>query len=161
MTYYARKSPRIPDFDYSSDHYYFVTICTHNRRCIFGKPNQLNRWGEIVQRQLLQLPEHYAQVKVDKYVVMPNHIHMILVIEDGYLMKNESVGNVKNANYTMMLMGQDNQYTPILMSNELTNSMFTRLYLYGGAGQDIFEQVHSDQGVLLFKVNFDKTAAGS
>ena len=83
MTYYARKSPRIPGFDYSSDHYYFVTICTHNRRCIFGTPNQLNCWGEIVQRQILQLPEHYAQVKVDKYVVMPNHIHMILVLGCG------------------------------------------------------------------------------
>ena len=85
----------------------------------------------------------------------------MIVVEDGYLVKNESVGNVKNANYTLFLMGQDNQYTPILMSNELANSMFTRLYLFGGAGQDIFEQVHSEQGVLLFKVNFNNTAAGS
>ena len=83
-----------------------------------------------------------------------------MVIEDGYLMKNESVGNVSDANYTMFLLGYDNQYTPILISNELSNSMFTRLYLLGGSGQDIFENVHTESGVMLFKVNFDKTKAG-
>jgi len=57
-------------------------------------------------------------------------------------------------------MGDNNQYTPILMSNNLTDSMFTKLYLLGGAGQDIFEPVHSESGVMLFNVNFDHTKAG-
>ena len=105
--------------------------------------------------------ESGEQIMVNDTPYNPLNISNIIVVEDGYIMKNESVGNVKNANYTLLLMGEKNQYTPILMSNELANSMFTRLYLYGGAGQDIFEQVHAESGVLLYKVNFNNTAAGS
>ena len=83
MTFYSRKSPRIPNFDYTSDHYYFLTVCTHNRRCLFGEPDHLNGWGRIAQEQILQLETHYCNVKVDQYVVMPNHIHMILVLGCG------------------------------------------------------------------------------
>ena len=90
----------------------------------------------------------------------PLNISNIIVIEDGYLVKNESVGNVKNANFTLFLMGNDDNYSPILISNELANSMFTRLYLLGGSGQDIFENVHNENGVMLFNVNFDNTVAG-
>ena len=91
----------------------------------------------------------------------PLNISNLIVIEDGYVMKNQTVGHVKDANYTLLLIGEKNQYTPILMSNELADSMFTKLYLYGGAGQDIFENVHTENGVMLFKVNFDKTTAGA
>ena len=105
--------------------------------------------------------ENGQQIMVNDTPYNPLNISNIVVIEDGYIVKNESVGNVKDANYTMMLMGEKNQYTPILMSNELTNSMFTKLYLYGGAGQDIFENVHVENGVMLFKVNFENTAAGA
>ena len=85
----------------------------------------------------------------------------LILIEDGYVMKNESIKGASDGNYTLFIMGENNQYTPILMSNELANSMFTRLYLLGGAGQDIFENVHTENGVMLFKVNFDNTKAGS
>ena len=85
----------------------------------------------------------------------------LILIEDGYIMKNESIKGASDGNYTLFIMGENNQYTPILMSNELANSMFTRLYLLGGAGQDIFENVHTENGVMLFKVNFDNTKAGS
>ena len=101
------------------------------------------------------------QIMVNDTPYNPLNISHIIVVEDNRIMKNESVGDVKDANYTLLLMGNNDTYTPILMSNELVDSMFTRLYLYGGAGQDIFEQVHSESGVLLYKVNFDKTAAGS
>ena len=105
--------------------------------------------------------ESGEQIMVNNTTYNPLNISNIMVIEDGYLMKNESVGNVKDANYTLFLMGEKNQYTPILISNELSNSMFTRLYLLGGSGQDIFEPVHMENGVMLFNVNFDKTKAGA
>ena len=105
--------------------------------------------------------ESGEQIYVNDTPYNPLNISNLMVIEDGYLMKNESVGNVSDANYTMFLLGYDNQYTPILISNELSNSMFTRLYLLGGSGQDIFENVHTESGVMLFKVNFDKTKAGA
>ena len=105
--------------------------------------------------------ENGEQIMVNDTPYNPLNISNIMVIEDGYLMKNESVKGVDNANYTLFLMGQDDQYTPILISNELANSMFTKLYLLGGANQEIFEPVHTENGVMLFNVNFDKTAAGS
>ncbi|MBQ2636050.1 MAG: peptide transporter [Methanobrevibacter sp.] len=84
----------------------------------------------------------------------------IILIEDGYIVKNESIKGASDGNYTLFIMGENNQYTPILISNELSNSMFTQLYLLGGSGQDIFEPVHAESGVMLFKVNFDNTVAG-
>ena len=85
----------------------------------------------------------------------------LFLIEDGVIVKNESIKNASDGNYTLFITGQGNQYTPILISNELADSMFTKLYLLGGSGQDIFELVHSEPGVMLFKVNFDNTKAGS
>lgn len=90
----------------------------------------------------------------------PLNISNIMVIEDGYLLKNESVGDVKNANYTLFLMGEKNVYTPILIDNKLANSMFTQLYLLGGANQNVYEMVHMENGVSLWKINFNNTVAG-
>ena len=105
--------------------------------------------------------ENGEQIMVNDTPYNPLNISNIMVIEDGYIMKNESVGDVKDANYTLFLIGQDDQYTPILISNELANSMFTKLYLLGGADQNIFENVHMENGVMLFKVNFENTKAGA
>ncbi len=99
-------------------------------------------------------------LKVNDSDYNPLNISKMIVFENGYLTKNESVGDIKDANYTLYLMGEGNSYTPILMSNELENSMFTRLYLEGGFNQDIFTQVHMDNGVSLWQVNFNNTIAG-
>ena len=101
------------------------------------------------------------QIYVNDTPYNPFNISHMIVIEDGYLMKNESVGNVSNANYTLLLMGNKNEYTPILISNELSNSMFTRLFLLGGYGQEIFTNVHTESGVMLWQVNFNNTVAGN
>ena len=85
-----RKPTRLKDFDYSQNGYYFITICTHNKQktlCdIVGEglaPPEtiLSNYGEIVKEQLLNLEKRYCGVKVDKFVIMPNHIHIILVLE--------------------------------------------------------------------------------
>ena len=82
MDFPKRKSPRIPGFDYSSVNYYFVTICTHDKQCIFGNPGNLNWMGEIEEENLCMISVLYPQIKLDKYVVMPNHIHAILAVTD-------------------------------------------------------------------------------
>jgi len=104
--------------------------------------------------------ENGEQIMINDTPYNPLNISKIIVIEDGYVMKNESISGVKDANYTLYLLGNDNFYTPMLMSNELTNSMFTQLYLLGGAGQNVFENVHMENGVMLFNVNFNNTVAG-
>ena len=76
-----RKSARIPNYDYSTPNYYFVTICTENKKCIFGKPENLNYCGKIAEACILKIPGIMPGILIDKYVVMPNHIHAIIVIE--------------------------------------------------------------------------------
>ena len=76
----VRKSTRIPHYDYSKDNYYFVTICTHEKKCIFGTVKKLSRYGKIAADSVREIPLHYSGVKIDKFIVMPNHIHMIVII---------------------------------------------------------------------------------
>ena len=97
MIYYTRKSPRIPMYDYSSCNYYFITICTHNKLCLFGSPDHLSEFGQIAKAHLEQLSSHYDGISVDKYVVMPNHIHMILILPSGNQYDlNQIIGQYKS-----------------------------------------------------------------
>lgn len=82
MIFHNRKSPRIPKYDYSLPNSYFITICTHEKKCIFGKPNMLNVSGKIAEECIIKIAEIYPHAFVENYVVMPNHIHMILRIEN-------------------------------------------------------------------------------
>ena len=68
---HRRKRIRLEGFDYRSDGYYFVTICTHR-----GKPS-IGRYKDIIERMLLSLPERFLGLKVDWYVLMPTHAHVI------------------------------------------------------------------------------------
>jgi len=95
LEYYKRKSPRIPDFDYSGDQFYFITICTHNKQCIFGEPEKLNTFGKMVCKDLLDIPTHFEHIRIDHYVVMPNHLHAIVVIGcDGRLGERPNLNTV-------------------------------------------------------------------
>ena len=77
-----RRSPRKAGFDYTTPGAYFVTICSHNRRHIFGHiaSNQmvLSSVGQIAQDRWAALPDHHPQVKLDQFVIMPNHVHGII-----------------------------------------------------------------------------------
>ena len=86
-----RKSARLKGYNYSSPGAYFITICTHNRECILGNvvgqglapaETKLSQYGEIAKEQLSDLELRYESIKIDKYVIMPNHIHMIIIIDD-------------------------------------------------------------------------------
>ena len=85
-----RKHPRLKEYDYSSAAFYFVTICAHNRKCLFSRivgrglapaENRYSSYGVIAVEQLRQLEKRYPFVNVDQYVIMPNHIHAILGLE--------------------------------------------------------------------------------
>ena len=76
----VRKPTRIPNYDYASHNYYFITVCTHDKKCIFGQPKQLNECGVIAEKFLWDIQKYYPKVMIDKCVVMPNHIHAIVVI---------------------------------------------------------------------------------
>ncbi len=83
-----RRSIRLRDHDYSSGGYYFVTICTHRREQLFGHIDNndmvLNGYGEIVLRTWNDLPKHYQNAQLDEFIIMPNHIHgIVILIDDG------------------------------------------------------------------------------
>lgn len=95
---YRIESARLRNWDYSSDGTYFITIMTKNRQCFWGEINSgkmiLNDLGTIIQRNWDEIPHHFPFIKLDEMIVMPNHIHGILMIETP----NLGVSAIKNAN---------------------------------------------------------------
>ena len=79
----VRKNPRLKCYDYTSCNYYFVTICTCGKQPLFGEPEHLSTFGRIAEECLAEVPTHFAQAHIDKWVVMPNHVHAIVVLSGG------------------------------------------------------------------------------
>ena len=96
-----RVHPRLKNWDYSHAGAYFVTVCSKDKRHIFGRiirkaentrtpvgrplaaaAVSLSTWGEIVQQELIDLENRFPSLKVGKYVIMPNHVHVILILEN-------------------------------------------------------------------------------
>ena len=92
-----RKPTRLRGFDYTQKRAYFVTACTHERCAILADICRggalLLPIGEIVAKEIQRLPQTYA-VSIDKYVIMPNHIHMILVLENRAQAEMISVSDI-------------------------------------------------------------------
>ena len=108
MTMHRRKNIRLAEYDYSQGGYYFITICTKDRAktlwnnqhtgdcptvgagiaspsspCNNGIEYALSPTGEIIKTSMENMPNFYPNANVDKYAIMPNHVHMILVLEDA------------------------------------------------------------------------------
>jgi putative transposase len=91
-----RKNIRLEGYDYSTPGGYFVTVCTKEKRKLFWDgtfpvgadiirpgPPTLSQVGQIVDRAIREIPDHYPHAKINKYAVMPNHVHMILILEEN------------------------------------------------------------------------------
>jgi len=89
-----RRSLRLKSYDYSCAGAYFVTICTWQRECLFGAIKdgemRLNEMGLIVESLWCRLPEHFTNINLDTYAVMPNHFHGILHITESVGAKQDS-----------------------------------------------------------------------
>ena len=81
----GRKRNRLKEFDYSQGGYYFVTICVNDRKDYFGKIQDtecvLNEYGFVVKQILENILVLYPYITIDFYVIMPNHIHAIIIID--------------------------------------------------------------------------------
>lgn len=97
----TRKPNRLKYFDYSRNGYYFVTICTQQKGNILavnnisnnvgatcGRPI-LSKTGRLVDNEIKQIGDKYDMVRIDNYIIMPDHIHMIIVIENDEIIKNQ------------------------------------------------------------------------
>ena len=94
-----RKNLRLQNYNYNGNGIYFITICTKDKKRIFGKYDvgaiqelpekhaknrcvQLNLYGQIVENAITKLPERYNEIEVANYIVMPNHIHILVSINN-------------------------------------------------------------------------------
>ena len=81
-----RRSRRLPGYDYSQAGAYFITACIHNRAMLFGAvidgDVRLSEMGTIVQQTWDELPTHYHGIDLDAFIVMPNHVHGIIILAD-------------------------------------------------------------------------------
>ncbi len=82
-----RKSLRLQEYNYSQSGHYFITICTQDRACLFGEiidhKMKLNQRGSIVREEWIKTGEVRENIRLDVFVVMPNHFHGIIIIENG------------------------------------------------------------------------------
>ena len=126
-----RKSIRLKGYDYSQEGLYFITVCIHNRKCLFGEifgadmvwvknfqPPQemiLNETGKIANDCWLEIPKHFPNVVLHEYIIMPNHVHGIIELN-----RVESVGtrhvvslpdNIENPVGPSHVMARQNQFS--------------------------------------------------
>ena len=90
---YRKKPNRLVGYDYSAPGYYFLTICANNHECLFGRilseneqipaVMELNAAGQTVQAAIAEIPLHYSGVELDKFTIMPNHVHLIIFNQNG------------------------------------------------------------------------------
>ncbi len=94
-----RKKLRLENYNYNGNGCYFITICTQNKTHLFGRYNvgaihespekhqenrcvELNLYGKIVENTIKTLPERYNEIEIVNYIVMPNHIHLLISINN-------------------------------------------------------------------------------
>lgn len=81
-----RRSIRLKEYDYLQAGAYFVTICTKDRECLLGEvvggEVRMDKYGQAVVKCWEDLPVHYSHIKLDSFIIMPNHIHGIIVINN-------------------------------------------------------------------------------
>ena len=121
-----RKPTRLREYDYSENGAYFVTICTHNRKQLLSNiivgeglstlpKNTLTTIGEEVEKSIQYIDNNYVGIKIEKYVIMPNHIHLIVNLKDSGGYGNPPLQNV---------IGQLKSYT----TNKFGNTLWQRSY---------------------------------
>ena len=91
--WHDRRRIRLRDHDYSAPGAYFLTVCTENRKCLLsrivgtgvldGPEIELLPCGEIAERTIRRLNDFYDDLSVESYVIMPNHIHVLLYVKEG------------------------------------------------------------------------------
>jgi len=122
----SRKKVRLKNHDYSKQGYYHVTICTFNRLELFGaiENNEmvLNEYGHIAKNAWLDLPNHHKNIKLDEYIIMPNHIHGIINLVAGAGPDRPSNKNMKNNDLSIIIGLYKSTVTKQI--NRLNNNSF-------------------------------------
>jgi putative transposase len=112
--HHHRRSIRLRGHDYSQIGTYFVTLCTQDRACLFGDVAdgrmRLNDMGRTAEKCWIEIPDHFPHVRLDAFVIMPNHVHGILLI-DGNVQTPVAPVNPTTPVYPATPVGANN-YSP-------------------------------------------------
>lgn len=110
---YRIKSVRLKNYDYSQNGLYFVTICTDEQRWFFGKIDNvvmvLNVIGKMANKYWSEISKHFLNVYLDEYIVMPNHVHGVVGIDN----------NISTAGMTTFVNKQTSVATPTVETPNL------------------------------------------
>ena len=124
-----RRSIRLRGYDYSSEGFYFVTICTYENIHYFGEivkdTMKLSKMGMIVEKCWFDIPKHFPFVVLDEFVVMPNHLHGIIIID-----KNVGQVGAQNLAPVQCRGARAQNFTPVRCQ---------------GVGAQNFTPVHDDE----------------
>jgi putative transposase len=117
--YHHRRSIRLRNYDYSQCGRYFVTICVQNRECLLGSIHQgifsASESGKVVQLALQALQQNCDEITIESWVVMPNHIHFILEIQ-------------QQTDVSLSELVRQFKYTTTKQINALRNSPGTKVW---------------------------------
>ena len=143
-----RKHPRLNHFDYRTKGAYFITVCTQNRRCVLSRivgrglaPAETNgveytSYGKIAEQQLLSLQERYPCLTLDRYVIMPNHIHAILILTE------ETAGASPRPTIMDVVCAYKSLTTRACKKNGLVDKLFqTSFYEHVIRGQKDYDEI--------------------
>ncbi len=147
---YHRRSIRLPDFDYTQARAYFVTICTAQKQCLLGKVVNgdvvLSDFGRVVHEEWENTAILRPDVELDMFVVMPNHVHGIIIIHD--------VGNVGAQRCVASLWDAAPQQTAPLQNT--THDTISRNVVPGSLGAI----VRSFKSAVTKRINEARQTAG-
>lgn len=108
---YRVQSTRLEGFDYRNEGLYFVTICTADREKYFGECTNdemhLNDTGIVAQKYWVEIPNHFPNVSLDKFIVMPNHLHGIICIDTKTIIE---LSSLETLHATSLQTANKNQY---------------------------------------------------
>jgi putative transposase len=97
----TRKSPRLPEYDYTRTGMYFVTICLRGRVPLLGRVDGHtvvpSRYGEVAATEIRRLEERFPDAETDLFIVMPDHVHLIVTLGIQARALGTVVGSVKSA----------------------------------------------------------------
>ncbi|MCF8461009.1 MAG: hypothetical protein K9G46_09805 [Flavobacteriales bacterium] len=120
---YRIPSARAPWWDYGRDAAYFVTICTKNREHYFGEvvgdEMQLTEIGQIAYNRWHQIPNHFPLAHLDVFVVMPNHVHGIVVIDALHATPVQTLQDVQTLHATSLPPSQSSSSVETLHATSL------------------------------------------
>ncbi len=112
---YRMESTRLPNWDYGSNAAYFVTICTKNRIHYFGEISnrgmKLSEIGKMAVKYWDEIPQHFPFVKLGAFVVMPDHVHGIVIIDKPDNKNNKNNVNVGAQNFASLRLNK-NKFGP-------------------------------------------------